>query len=106
MRHADLRDPESSTTALRHLREAAGDVGPVAELVVDRDGNLVLANRAARTLFGLSPRDIGRPLQDLELSYRPLELRSVIERAYLEQRPTTAVEGRWTGPGGQASSSS
>ena len=85
----------------RHLREAAGDVGPVAELVVDRDGNVVHANQRLRTMFGLSPRDIGRPLQDLELSYRPFELRSSIERAYLERRPTAAVEGRWTGPGGQ-----
>jgi two-component system CheB/CheR fusion protein len=70
-------------------------------LIVDRDGNIAHVNQQLRTMFGLSPRDIGRPLQDLELSYRPFELRSSIERAYLERRPTAPVEGRWTGPGGQ-----
>ncbi len=84
----------------RRLRDAAGEVGPVAALVVDRDGVIVHANQQLRTMFGLSQRDIGRPLQDLELSYRPFELRSAIERAYADRRHTTSVEGRWTGPGG------
>ena len=33
------------------------------------------------TLFGLARADVGRPLQDLEISYRPVELRSRIEQA-------------------------
>jgi two-component system, chemotaxis family, CheB/CheR fusion protein len=104
-RHSEVRRLTFATSnehdGARLLREAASDVGPVAELVVDRDGNVVHANQRLRAMFGLSPRDIGRPLQDLELSYRPFELRSSIERAYLERRPTPSVEGRWTGPGGQ-----
>jgi two-component system, chemotaxis family, CheB/CheR fusion protein len=104
-RHSEVRRLTFATSnehdGARLLREAASDVGPVAELVVDRDGNVVHANQRLRGMFGLSPRDIGRPLQDLELSYRPFELRSSIERAYLERRPTPSVEGRWTGPGGQ-----
>src|SRR5262249_50040178 len=39
-------------------------------------------NQRARQLFGLSPADLGRPLQDLELSYRPVELRAAMEQAY------------------------
>jgi two-component system, chemotaxis family, CheB/CheR fusion protein len=31
-------------------------------------------------------KDIGRPFQDLELSYRPVELRSLIEKAYNERQ--------------------
>ncbi len=85
----------------RQLRDAASDAGSVAQLLVDRDGLVVGTNQALRTLFGLLPRDLGRPLQDLELSYRPFELRSCIERAYAERRPIVAVDGRWTGPGGQ-----
>jgi len=100
VRHLTFATPNEHDST-RHLREAAGDVGPVAELVVDRDGSVVRANQRLRTMFGLGPQDIGRPLQDLELSYRPFELRSSIERAYLEHRPTASVEGRWTGPGGQ-----
>jgi two-component system CheB/CheR fusion protein len=104
-RHAEMRRLTFATPkendGVRLLREAASDVGPVAELIVDRDGNIVHANHQLRRMFGLSPRDIGRPLQDLELSYRPFELRSSIERAYLERRPTASVESRWTSPSGQ-----
>jgi two-component system, chemotaxis family, CheB/CheR fusion protein len=100
VRHVTFATPNEQETA-RRLREAAGDVGPVAELVVDRDGKIVHLNQQVRTTFGLSQRDLGRPLQDLELSYRPFELRAAIDRAYQERRPTIPVEGRWSGPGGQ-----
>ena len=86
---------------MRSLREAAADTGPVAQLVVDRDGIVVQMNQQLRAVFGLTLRDLGRPLQDLELSYRPFELRSPIERVYAERRPTAVLDGRWTGPGGQ-----
>ena len=33
-------------------------------------------------MFGIDQRDLGRPLQDLELSYRPVDLRSLIDQAY------------------------
>lgn len=76
------------------LREAAFDAGAAAQVVVDRDGSLVLANARARDSFGLDERDIGRPFQDLEISYRPLELRSLIEQAYRERHPVTVTEVR------------
>jgi two-component system, chemotaxis family, CheB/CheR fusion protein len=71
------------------LREAALDSGPVAQIVVDRRGLLVLANEKARQLFGLTPADAGRPLQDLEVSYRPVELRSQIDSAYASRMNVT-----------------
>ena len=37
-------------------------------------------------MFGMTAHDIGRPFHDLEISYRPVELRSLIERAYAEHR--------------------
>jgi two-component system CheB/CheR fusion protein len=48
------------------LREVAFHKEPVAQAVIDRRGHLVLANEALRDLFNLDPRDVGRPLQDLE----------------------------------------
>ncbi|HYH83319.1 MAG TPA: CheR family methyltransferase, partial [Longimicrobium sp.] len=69
------------------LREAALDAQHAAQIVVDGDGVLVLANAAARTLFGLTPGDEGRPLQDLTVSYRPVELRSPVEQVRRELRP-------------------
>jgi two-component system, chemotaxis family, CheB/CheR fusion protein len=100
MRHQNVVVPNDHE-ASRRLRDAAADVGPVARLLVNRDGIVVHLNQQLRTLFGLTMRDVGRPLQDLELSYRPFELRSGLERAYLERRPTTLLDGRWPGPGGQ-----
>ncbi len=68
------------------LRDEAFESLPVAQIVVDIQGNLALANREARILFNLNTQDIGRPIQDLEISYRPAELRSRIEQAYTERR--------------------
>ena len=79
------------------LREAAFDAGLAAQIVVDTSGVLCLANEQARTVFGVSPGDLGRPLQDLQVSYRPAELRSCIDRAYTDRRPVTLKEVEWTG---------
>ena len=68
------------------LRDAALDAASAAQFVVSRDGVLLLANAPARALFGLSPGDIGRPLQDLTLSYRPVELRGPVEQVTAERR--------------------
>ena len=87
--------------AIRRLRDASIDVAPVAELLVDSSGRIVQINGQLRSVFGLSPRDLGRPLQDLELSYRPFELRSCIERAYAERRPIAHTDGAWRGPAGE-----
>ncbi|MEU6711165.1 CheR family methyltransferase [Nonomuraea sp. NPDC046802] len=69
--------------------------GPVAQIVVDSSGNLALATSKAETLFNLDPRDVGRPFQDLEVSYRPVELRSVIEQARRDLRPIELREVVW-----------
>ncbi|MEH1874650.1 CheR family methyltransferase [Nostoc sp.] len=84
-------DDESSSRLSRHLRlrDMGFDTTPIAQVVIDNNGTLVLVNEQARNLFALSPRDLARPFQDLELSYRPIELRSLIERAYNERRPIT-----------------
>jgi two-component system CheB/CheR fusion protein len=81
-------------------RAAAFDSVPVAQLVVDMRGVLSLANVQARALFGLTHKDIGRPLQDLELSYRPVELRSLIERARAERHQVTLRDVEWRSASG------
>lgn len=86
---AQAGDEEASNRLSRNirLRESAFDTTPMAQIVIDLNGNLVLANEEARILFNLSIRDLGRPFHELELSYRPVELRSLIERAYTDRRP-------------------
>jgi len=69
------------------LRDVAFESALLAQIVVDFSGNLVLANERARSLFSLSSRDLGRHLSELEISYRPVELRSLIDQAYSENCP-------------------
>jgi two-component system CheB/CheR fusion protein len=68
------------------VRDAAFESMPLAQIVVDADGNLAMASERARTLFALGQRDVGRPFQDLELSYRPIDLRSLIDKCENERR--------------------
>jgi two-component system, chemotaxis family, CheB/CheR fusion protein len=81
------------------LREAAFDSGPLARVVIDANGALALVNDRACSLFGITKQDIGRPLQDLEISYRPLELRSCIDRAYNERISLNLRDIEWRGQG-------
>jgi two-component system, chemotaxis family, CheB/CheR fusion protein len=80
---------------------AALEASPEAQIVVDAGGFLMLANARARTLFKLTTDDLARPFQDLELSYRPLELRSKIQQAYVERRPSQVDEVEWPTPSGE-----
>jgi len=77
------------------IRDAGFDAVPVAQLVVDRAENLVLANLQARALFALSARDLGRPFKDLEVSFRPIELRSRIEQVYSERHIISLRDVEW-----------
>ncbi len=101
MAQAEPEAPGLPLDSHLRLREAGFHTGPVAQVGVDLNGNLAMANERARALFRLSPRDIGRPLQDLELSYRPVELRSCIEQAYAGRRAVTVKAAPWTPPGGE-----
>ena len=86
------------------LRDAALNALPAAQITVGTDGHLQLANEAARRLFGLTPADLGRPLQDLKVSYRPVELRSRIEQVLAEERPLYLNGVTHTGEDGEARS--
>ncbi|HKB04418.1 MAG TPA: PAS domain-containing protein, partial [Gemmataceae bacterium] len=77
------------------VRESAFDSGAVPQVVIDTNGFLLLANQQARTQFNLATTDLGRPLKDLELSYRPADLRPAIEQAVFENRPVTLREVDW-----------
>jgi two-component system CheB/CheR fusion protein len=79
---------ETFGTKDRHLLlyEMVFNNVPLAQLVVDARGNVALINERAREIFGLDYRDIGRALKDLELSYRPVDLRSLIDQVFKDRR--------------------
>jgi two-component system CheB/CheR fusion protein len=78
--------PRKEPAGLDMLRNEALLAIALAQVVVTADGLVALVNRQAEVLFGISPRDVGRHFRDLELSYRPLELRRHIEQAQAERR--------------------
>jgi two-component system, chemotaxis family, CheB/CheR fusion protein len=82
------------------LRGGALDIAPVAVVVVDRDGFVSSVNQLARELFGLASSDIGRPFQDLDLSYRPVDLCSALAEAYDNYTQVGVGRVVWAAPGG------
>ena len=77
------------------IHEAAFEIDPVAQIILDLNNSVLVANAQARTLFNLNPKDLGRPLQDLELSYRPVELRSPIDQVRNNCRAITLKDIEW-----------
>jgi two-component system CheB/CheR fusion protein len=75
-----------SVARTRQLRDLVLDASPTPSITVDDDGTVVVVNSQARVQLGLTATDIGRPFQDLEISYRPVELRSMIARSTHERR--------------------
>jgi two-component system CheB/CheR fusion protein len=90
-------EPLDYPLSYRRPREIALDAVPSAMIVLHHTGTVAMVNAAARRLFGLSARDVGRPFQDLEISYRPVELRSVIEQVQKEARPLLIEQVVWPG---------
>jgi two-component system CheB/CheR fusion protein len=78
----------------RHVpvRDLAFDLSPEAQLVVDINSVLLMANEKARTIFNLAVSDIGRPIQELEICYRPLELRPLIDQVNIEHKVITVTD--------------
>jgi two-component system, chemotaxis family, CheB/CheR fusion protein len=94
---------DASTALFRHgdlpgldpIRELAFRASPVAQIVVTGDDTVTMINQQAETTFGLSARDIGRLLRDLEVSYRPLELRTYLEQAKVDRRSARIQDVKW-----------
>ena len=92
---------ESGTTA---LGDAAFEHAPIAQLVIDEKNRVVAVNQAARAMLGLKLKDVGRNLQELEISYRPVELRSMIDSVRTRNRPASEKAVEWKPPKGESRS--
>ncbi|GLZ28800.1 chemotaxis protein CheR [Lentzea sp. NBRC 105346] len=98
--HSFVHDRRADVGGLDELREHAFSASPVAQVVVSADDVVALVNQQAESTFGVSAKDIGRPLRDLDLSYRPVELRGYVEQAKVERKSLRVKEVEWTrGPG-------
>jgi two-component system CheB/CheR fusion protein len=84
------------------LGDTAFEHAPIAQLVISLDNNVAALNQAARSMFGLKSKDVGRPLQDLEISYRPLELRSLIDEVHKGRRLVSTKDVAWDEESGES----
>jgi two-component system, chemotaxis family, CheB/CheR fusion protein len=82
LHHIGEEDAANRLTQQLRVRDLSFNIAPYPHLVVDLEGNVALANDQARAAFKLAPDDIGRPFRDLEISYRPMELRGPLEQAF------------------------
>ncbi|MDN4517036.1 PAS domain-containing protein [Mycolicibacterium austroafricanum] len=92
-------DPPADASGLATVRDLAFRASPVAQIVVTGDDTVAMINQQAETTFGLSARDIGRLLRDLDVSYRPVELRAYLEQAKVERRSARIQDVQWSRPG-------
>ena len=75
---AQSGNAEATNHVARQLRvrELATEGAPYPEVVVDVQGVLVGANEPARKLLELPIGDVGHLLKDMEISYKPIDLRT------------------------------
>jgi two-component system CheB/CheR fusion protein len=98
---ASMYDRHGDLPGLTTVRELAFRASPVAQIVVTGEDTVAMINQQAESIFGLSARDIGRLLRDLEVSYRPVELRAYIEQAKVERRSARIQDVKWQRPGAE-----
>jgi two-component system, chemotaxis family, CheB/CheR fusion protein len=89
-------------SAGRQVASLALELLSVPTVVLDAEGVVVFINGAARSQFGLQERDIGATIQDLEVSYRPADLRTAINEAVSTRAVARRSAVAWTGPDDQA----
>ena len=76
-----------SPSVQTQLLQAIVDHSSSAYLAIDNDDVLTFASAAARRLLEVGDSDVGRPFQDLSVSYRPVELRGQIDEVRRQMRP-------------------
>ncbi len=77
----DPPGPEERAHEASTDERLAFDLGPVAQVMLDKDGKLSHVNRRAREVLSLRPEDVGRGFDRFEFAHRPIDLRAAIEQS-------------------------
>ena len=84
-------EADARTTSLRDA--VLGSSPPT--IAIGAEGDLVLANPEARSLLGITASEMGKPLRDLEISHRPLDLRSIVGQVREQRRRASICDFPW-----------
>ena len=87
----ELASPESD------LLQLALEMDPLAQVVLDLDGNVLLVNAQARLLFNLRPAEQDKLMEPTWL--HPVDLRLTSEQALREERLVQLKEVEWASAG-------
>lgn len=104
MAQTDTKEAVDRLSRHVRLREAAFDTGAEAQIVVDLGGYIVLVNNQARSLMTLGPRDLNRPLRELDFYTRVPELRTHIQQAYAQGHQSIIKDVNWATESGEVRS--
>ncbi|MEO9140508.1 MAG: CheR family methyltransferase [Jatrophihabitans sp.] len=94
--------PNATSEDVGPLHDELVMANPVAQIALTASLRLAVVNRRAASFLGLGERDIGSPFQDLEISFRPVELRSHIASALETRLPASIREVEWRRTGADA----
>ncbi|HET7881156.1 MAG TPA: CheR family methyltransferase [Acetobacteraceae bacterium] len=78
---------DNGSSLHNRLLDAVVDSSTTAYLAIDNNDVLLFASAGARRMLEVGESDVGRPFQDLSVSYRPIELRSQIDEVRRQVRP-------------------
>jgi two-component system, chemotaxis family, CheB/CheR fusion protein len=78
--------------------ESAFELGAVGQVVIDANGTIALANRAARRTLAIGSTELGRHFREAEFSFRPADLRGPVERVLRDRRAVTITDVVWNNP--------
>jgi two-component system CheB/CheR fusion protein len=94
------RIPRQLPAEFADVLRAGFEESPVAQIVIDPESVVTAVNRHARSMFGLAIDAPESFLKDLQISYRPLELRSLVDEVIASGRPTVVRDVAWITPSG------
>ncbi|HEY9779776.1 MAG TPA: PAS domain S-box protein, partial [Leptolyngbyaceae cyanobacterium] len=81
-------------TSKDYIWQTTFEASPFAQLAIDSKGGLLMANKEANVLFGLTLDHQGSPIQELEIG-RLVNFSSLLQRVYWNRQPVTLRNTAW-----------
>lgn len=81
-------------TTKDYIWQTTFEASPFAQLAIDSKGSLLMANKEANVLFGLTLDHQGSPIQELEVG-RLVNFSSLLQRVYWNRQPVALRNTAW-----------